>query len=40
MMIRINAALGNTEAALATADRAIAANPDSVELFLLRADLL
>lgn len=40
MMIRIHAALGNTDEALATADRAIAANPDSVELFLLRADLL
>lgn len=40
MMIRINAALGNAEEALATADRAIAANPDSVELYLLRADLL
>ncbi|WP_223421501.1 multiheme c-type cytochrome [Tateyamaria pelophila] len=40
MMIRIHAAMGNAEAALETADRAIAANPDSVELYLLRADLL
>lgn len=40
MMIRIHAATGNAKAALATADRAIAANPDNVDLYLLRADLL
>lgn len=39
MMVRIQAALGNIEAALETADRAIAANPDNLDLFLLKADL-
>jgi predicted CXXCH cytochrome family protein len=39
MMIRIHDAMGNRDAALATADRAIEINPDSVELYLIRADL-
>jgi predicted CXXCH cytochrome family protein len=39
MMIRIHAALGDREAALDTANRAIAANPDSIQLSLMRADL-
>jgi predicted CXXCH cytochrome family protein len=39
MMIRIHAAMGNRTAALETADRAIAVNPNSVELKLLRSDL-
>ncbi len=39
MMIRIHSALGDRQAALATADRAIAANPDSIELSLMRSDL-
>jgi predicted CXXCH cytochrome family protein len=39
MMIRIHAAMGNDAAARQTADRAIARNPDSIELNLLRADL-
>lgn len=39
MMIRIHDAMGNREAALKTADRAIEANPDSIELNLLRAEL-
>ncbi len=40
MMIRIHSALGNRQAAIDTADRAIAANPESIPLSLLRADLL
>ncbi|MFK7870335.1 MAG: multiheme c-type cytochrome [Roseobacter sp.] len=39
MMIRIHDAMGNRQAARATADRAVAANPESVELNLLRSDL-
>ncbi|MGI9394740.1 MAG: cytochrome c3 family protein, partial [Boseongicola sp.] len=39
MMIRIHGALGDMDAALDTADQAIAANPDDVQLHLLKADL-
>ena len=39
MMIRIHDALGNRDAARQTADRAIGANPDSIELSLIRAEL-
>ncbi|MEO1557609.1 MAG: HEAT repeat domain-containing protein, partial [Pseudomonadota bacterium] len=39
MMIRIHDALGNRSAALDTANRAIEANPDSIELSLIRAEL-
>lgn len=39
MMIRIHAALGDRQSARETADRAVAANPDSVDLNLLRSDL-
>lgn len=39
MMVRIHAALGDTEAALQTADAALVANPDSIELSLMRAEL-
>ena len=40
MIIRIQSALGDNRAALKTADRALEVNPDSVELNLIRADLL
>ncbi|MEE4187820.1 MAG: multiheme c-type cytochrome [Roseobacter sp.] len=40
IMVRIHAAMGNRDAALETVNRAIEVNPDAVELFLLRADLL
>lgn len=39
MMVRIHAALEDYDAARATADRAIAVNPDDIQLKLLRADL-
>ena len=39
MMIRIYDAMGNRDAAIATAERAIQSNPDSIELKLLRSDL-
>lgn len=39
MIARIHTALGDRAAALATLDRAIAANPDEVSLGLMRADL-
>jgi tetratricopeptide (TPR) repeat protein len=39
MIVRIHAALGNRDAALAALDEAIAANPDEVSLSLMRADL-
>ena len=39
MMIRIHEAMGNRDAAVATADRALESNPDSVELNLMRSDL-
>jgi predicted CXXCH cytochrome family protein len=39
MMVRIHAALGNAEAAREVADRAVAANPESIDLNLLRSDL-
>jgi hypothetical protein len=39
MIIRIHAALGDRDSAISAADRAIAANPESVELNLLRADI-
>ncbi len=39
MMIRIHAAMGDAGAARQTADRAIARNPESIELNLMRADL-
>ena len=39
MIIRIHAAMGNTQAARESADRAVSANPDSVDLNLLRSDL-
>jgi len=39
MMVRIHSAMGDTDAARATADRAIEINPKSIELQLLRADL-
>jgi predicted CXXCH cytochrome family protein len=40
MMVRIHLALEDRQAALVTAERAIQANPQSIELSLLRADLL
>lgn len=39
MMVRIHDAMGNRRAALETVDTALAKNPDSVELNLLRSDL-
>ena len=39
MMIRIHDAVGNRQAAIDTADRAIEANPESIPLSLMRADL-
>lgn len=39
MIIRIHAALGNRQAAVATAEAAMAANPNDVALHLLRRDL-
>jgi cytochrome c-type biogenesis protein CcmH/NrfG len=40
MIIRIQSALGDKRAALKTVGNALEANPDSVELNLIRADLL
>jgi cytochrome c-type biogenesis protein CcmH/NrfG len=39
MMVRIHAALGNSQAARDVADRAVEANPESINLNLLRSDL-
>jgi hypothetical protein len=39
MMVRIHVALGDREAALATLEQAIKANPDDVSLGLMRADI-
>mgnify|MGYP001801728747 CR=1 FL=1 len=39
MMSLLHDALGNRDAARQTADRAIEANPDSIELSLIRAEL-
>jgi tetratricopeptide (TPR) repeat protein len=39
MMIRIHTALGNMDAAIETADAAIAANPDNIDLSLMRAEI-
>ena len=39
MMVRIHVAFGNRQAALATVDEAIAANPTDISLKLLKADL-
>ncbi len=39
MMVRIHAALGNIDAAIETADAALAANPDNIDLSLMRAEL-
>lgn len=40
MMIRIQTALGDRDGALQTVNNALEMNPQSVELNLLRADLL
>jgi len=39
MMIRIHSALGDTKAALKTANAALKANPDNIGLYLMKADL-